>query len=441
MVEVTKLKPTPQSIISDIFEGVLESRDYVKEERFYDLSIQIDKRHRLAGAEIVAKEKPAGFLGAWTGHIGNLANSSAAFGLRDISADALLVLFTNSAGGRSGTQSPSAPLQLNCARSASLPSVRSSAQTLMIHLKRFRYDSYFSSKITTHVQFPTKDLDMRPFVKTVAGEAGPEITKYDLYALIHHRGGLGGGHYVAYALSPVNNTWYEYDDSYVTAKDEAEVSRLEAYVLFYRRRMPAAREQERQEVLADIERAHVRLSCGVAVPNPVVAGATEFDDPQDAADGDGHTSPKTRPDLVWISRLWFNRGLHMADPGPISNYDFTMSFAAIRSSDSRDVLALAEERELRARRKREEQDILAVDSSSLADGHCWFLISADWLKTWHAFKAGGSDPGRIRNSHFLHADGSPRKRMRKGLDYRGVNQLVWEYFHGIYGGGPACVRG
>lgn len=31
--------------------------------------------------------------------------------------------------------------------------------------------------------------------------------------------------------------------------------------------------------------------------------------------------------------------------------------------------------------------------------------------------------------------------MRKGLDYRGVNQTVWRYFYSIYGGGPICKRG
>jgi ubiquitin carboxyl-terminal hydrolase 20/33 len=68
-------------------------------------------------------------------------------------------------------------------------------------LKRFRHDTYFSSKITTYVQFPLEGLDMMPYCTTTHANSntslGSEknyvgVTNYDLYAMIHHRGGLGG---------------------------------------------------------------------------------------------------------------------------------------------------------------------------------------------------------------------------------------------------------
>jgi hypothetical protein len=43
-----------------------------------------------------------------------------------------------------------------------------------------------------------------------------------------------GGHYTAYCLNSTNETWYEYDDCYVTEVDVAQVVNCEAYVLFYR---------------------------------------------------------------------------------------------------------------------------------------------------------------------------------------------------------------
>jgi ubiquitin carboxyl-terminal hydrolase 20/33 len=71
---------------------------------------------------------------------------------------------------------------------------------LCIHLKRYRCDSLIPSlpsKIATHVQFPMEDLDMRPYCKDLPELSDrvdtSNITKYDLYGLINHRGGGIGG--------------------------------------------------------------------------------------------------------------------------------------------------------------------------------------------------------------------------------------------------------
>lgn len=66
-------------------------------------------------------------------------------------------------------------------------------ETLCIHLKRFRYDSY-SSKINTYVQFPMEDLDMTPFLKSTDHQELSN-SKYDLYAMVRHRGVVGGNRY------------------------------------------------------------------------------------------------------------------------------------------------------------------------------------------------------------------------------------------------------
>lgn len=63
-------------------------------------------------------------------------------------------------------------------------------ETLCIHLKRFRYDTY-SSKINTYVQFPLEDLDMSPFFKST-DVMELKNAKYDLYAMVRHRGVVGG---------------------------------------------------------------------------------------------------------------------------------------------------------------------------------------------------------------------------------------------------------
>ena len=50
---------------------------------------------------------------------------------------------------------------------------------------------------------------------------------------------MGFGHYTAYAKNPIDKTWYEFDDSRVTAirsKVESQVVGNAAYNLFFRRR-------------------------------------------------------------------------------------------------------------------------------------------------------------------------------------------------------------
>lgn len=87
---------------------------------------------------------------------------------------------------------------------------------LIIHLKRFTYDTYRRDKIDSYVDFPLENLDLSPFMVNEADRAKPANTLYDLYAVSNHYGGLGGGHYTAYARNLVNQQWYNLDDSSAT---------------------------------------------------------------------------------------------------------------------------------------------------------------------------------------------------------------------------------
>ena len=70
---------------------------------------------------------------------------------------------------------------------------------------------------------------MRPAQRTSLDD--PLI--YDLYAVDEHLGGLGGGHYRAYAMNHEDDKWYHFDDSYVkTAKPEDAVVSTTASILF-----------------------------------------------------------------------------------------------------------------------------------------------------------------------------------------------------------------
>uniref|UniRef100_A0A671TT09 Ubiquitin carboxyl-terminal hydrolase 15 n=1 Tax=Sparus aurata TaxID=8175 RepID=A0A671TT09_SPAAU len=90
---------------------------------------------------------------------------------------------------------------------------------LVVHLKRFSYSRYMRDKLDSLVDFPLRDLDMSEFL--INPNAGP--CRYDLIAVSNHYGGMGGGHYTAYAKNKDDGKWYNYDDSSVSPANEDQI--------------------------------------------------------------------------------------------------------------------------------------------------------------------------------------------------------------------------
>jgi ubiquitin carboxyl-terminal hydrolase 4/11/15 len=117
---------------------------------------------------------------------------------------------------------------------------------LVISLKRFkhgksRYQSMgygYSSgggKLSTHVDFPIDGLDLKSYILHKSTEDGQHYI-YDLFGISNHYGGLGGGHYTAFAKNWRDNKWYNYDDSSCSNASSRNLVTDAAYNLFYRRR-------------------------------------------------------------------------------------------------------------------------------------------------------------------------------------------------------------
>ncbi|KAF9737155.1 ubiquitin carboxyl-terminal hydrolase [Paraphaeosphaeria minitans] len=104
---------------------------------------------------------------------------------------------------------------------------------LVVHLKRFSSHRVFRDKVDVLIDFPIEGLDLSERVGLHEGRA----LVYDLFAVDNHYGGLGGGHYTAYAKNFFDGQWYEYNDSSVSKKSNPkQVISTAAYLLFYRRR-------------------------------------------------------------------------------------------------------------------------------------------------------------------------------------------------------------
>lgn len=106
---------------------------------------------------------------------------------------------------------------------------------LLVHLKRFENQRSFSDKIDVTVEFPIQNLNL---TDNVADKNDPRGYIYDLLAVDNHYGGLGGGHYTAYAKNHIDGKWYYFDDSRVTETDPERSISGSAYLLFYARRTP-----------------------------------------------------------------------------------------------------------------------------------------------------------------------------------------------------------
>jgi len=104
---------------------------------------------------------------------------------------------------------------------------------LIIQLKRFNYTRYYRDKIDIVVDCPISDLDLSGYV---IPEEEKLKAKYELIAISNHMGGLGGGHYTAYAKNDKDQQWHSFDDGYVGDANVNGVVSRAAYVLIYRRK-------------------------------------------------------------------------------------------------------------------------------------------------------------------------------------------------------------
>ncbi|KAJ3148251.1 Ubiquitin carboxyl-terminal hydrolase 22 [Geranomyces variabilis] len=138
-------------------------------------------------------------------------------------------------------------------------SVKKLPAILSIQLKRFEHSQKASSKIETAVKIPA-ELDMTPYTtraiklrsllrptssgqrKQSKGSAFVDSPptdnipahKYELFAVIHHKGKLETGHYTTYAR--VRDQWFKFNDRFINYATEEEVSSGGAYMIFYSRR-------------------------------------------------------------------------------------------------------------------------------------------------------------------------------------------------------------
>uniref|UniRef100_A0A8C1FA87 Ubiquitin carboxyl-terminal hydrolase n=1 Tax=Cyprinus carpio carpio TaxID=630221 RepID=A0A8C1FA87_CYPCA len=284
-------------------------------------------------------------------------------------------------------------------------------EILCIHLKRFRHELMFSTKISTHVSFPLEGLEMQPFL---AKDCPAHTTSYDLLSVICHHGTASSGHYIAYCRNELNQLWYEFDDQSVTEVSESCVQNAEAYVLFYKKSNDET-QKERRKV--------------TSLLNMMEPSLLQF----------------------YISRQWLNKFKTFAEPGPISNHDFLCAHGGVPPSKASFIDDLVmmlpqnvwdhmysrygggpavnhlyvchtcqNEIEKLEKRRKNELDMFVRLNKAFQEEESpvvIYCISMQWFREWEGFVKGkdiGADSGQI-------------------------SEETWNFLHSIYGGGPVVT--
>lgn len=305
---------------------------------------------------------------------------------------------------------------------------------LCVHLKRFRHDLTYSSKISSPVNFPIVNLDMRPYLHK---DCKSEVSTYDLTAVICHHGTVGGGHYTSFAKHDITGKWFEYDDQLVSEVAPDVVQNCEAYVLFYRKSNPQMT-IIRHQALA-LEDMNTELASDIR---------------------------------FFVSRQWLNKFRTFAEPGPIDNWALLCPHGGLSPCKvgiaGQLVVPLPQplweflyqkfgggpacnhlfecdicRQAADALTRRQYYELNEFSAYKDETTSTIYAISMAWFRQWQLFVGGVTDtePGPINNKSIVKEslDSVLGRGVKAGSDYAQINSTLWKFFYSIYGGGPEIV--
>ncbi|XP_037947694.1 ubiquitin carboxyl-terminal hydrolase 20 isoform X2 [Teleopsis dalmanni] len=447
---------THRSIITDLFDGKLLSsvqcltcdRISTREETFQDLSLPIPNRdhlnmlhqtHSVSAQSINSLDSTASTTSnGWLSWIWKIIRSwiwGPSVNLHDCMASFF------SADELKGDNMYSCEKCNKLRTGIKYSQIIELPEVLCIHLKRFRHDLLYSSKISSNVIFPLEELDMRPFLHK---NCSSQISLYNLSSVICHHGTVGSGHYTCFARNVLTDRWYEYDDHNVIEVPANYVQNCQAYVLFYRKYNP-----------------HIKI---------IRERAIELSD----------TNPDLSADIrFYIAREWLIRFQTFAEPGPINNWDMLCPHGGLIYSKfvllnqiavpvsqplwdylysifgGGPVINMIFEcevckRAIEALERRQNYELLVFTKYKEFDKNfgenAIYAISMPWLRKWQHFSRGltHKTPGPIINSNIVSISDtsrstSPIRNVRPGSDYAQISEPLWRFLHSIYGGGPEII--
>jgi ubiquitin carboxyl-terminal hydrolase 2/21 len=102
---------------------------------------------------------------------------------------------------------------------------------LIIQLKRFKHHHHRIRKLDNYIDYPIENLNLSKYLSEYATNKDILL---DLYSVINHMGGTGGGHYTNYSKNFIGEKWIEYNDSSVRELNTtSQIVSSSGYILFY----------------------------------------------------------------------------------------------------------------------------------------------------------------------------------------------------------------
>ncbi|KAH8337880.1 hypothetical protein KR067_008083 [Drosophila pandora] len=446
-----------RSIISDVFDGKLLSsvqcltcdRVSTREETFQDLSLPIPNRdflnvlhqtHSLSVQSLNAAETSARSNEGWLAWMWNVLRSWI-YGPSVTLYDCMASFF--SADELKGDNMYSCERCNKLRTGIKYSRVLTLPEVLCIHLKRFRHDLSYSSKISSDVYFPLEGFDMRPYIHK---DCKSQVPLYNLSSVICHHGTVGGGHYTCYARNVLNGRWYEFDDQFVSEVSPETVATCQAYVLFYQKHNPQMKIVREQAM-------------SLSTSHPLCESDIQF----------------------YVTREWLSRLATFAEPGPINNQDMLCPHGGILHSKAAMISQIAvpisqplwdylyrnfgggpavniifeceickRAAETLARRQQYELNEFTKYNGlqNEFDSTAIYAIAMPWLRSWQQFSRGKThkEPGPITNEGIAAPSENSALNgnatvscVRLGSDYAQLNARLWRFLHSIYGGGPEIM--
>lgn len=477
-----KPKPAPKkrypeaSVVADLFQGFLQSQIKcsnchnvsITQDPFYDLSLEMPKDQQLKkigqerGQEALTPQGKVSWFTAFCNYTGLTQPQ--------LSVETCLHSFCTSDRLLHADQYKCDKCKQRVDATKSL-AIHALPEILCLHIKRFAHNTYFGQKIGRHVMFPLRNLDMTPFLtkdsssssssssKSSSSHASKDEKKreysslhgsgdgenrYDLFAIVRHLGSVSGGHYIAYAKSHVTDKWYEFDDSIVTEISEEKVSKVEAYVLFYKRRHDK-----------------VSLNHALDLVNKCIEKSSQ-----------SKKTPKDKLAARFISKHWMKKMEILGRPEPIDNRNLCCPHGVPKAlpANGGDLAVAISDAEwqtllrqfgggplvdgqqhdcetclLPVIREKEKARVYEADrqaTTSCGPDDPFYFVHAGWLNSWREYVAGKANrPTPVTNDLLFERDGKTLKAdMKRGEDFRAIRKIVWDTLIDIYGGGPAVIR-
>jgi U4/U6.U5 tri-snRNP-associated protein 2 len=116
---------------------------------------------------------------------------------------------------------------------------------IVICIRRFTKNTFFTEKNSTIVNFPVKNIDMRDYLQLKADSSEHSAGyRYDLVANIVHDGlpGAGKGTYRCHVLHKGTEQWYEMQDLHVSETLPQMITLTESYIQIWERQKTTALE-------------------------------------------------------------------------------------------------------------------------------------------------------------------------------------------------------